>query len=129
MLAECNAGKPMAWSLGRVSAAVIMAAAVIAGAPVITCFAADPSVSERGRALLEKNCSSCHAIGTDDASPKAEAPPFRVVVSRYPPEFLAESLAEGIMTRHSEMPEFVFAPEEIEAIVTYLDTLAPEKAN
>jgi mono/diheme cytochrome c family protein len=129
MLAECNAEKPMAWSFGRVYGAVIIAAAVIAGAPTISCFAAEPSVSERGRALLEKNCSRCHAIGSDDVSPKAEAPPFRVVVSRYPAEFLAESLAEGIMTRHSEMPEFVFAPDEIEAIVTYLDTLAPEKAD
>jgi cytochrome c len=80
----------------------------------------------QGRLLLEKNCSRCHSIGRADTSPNAQAPPFRTVISRYPAEYLAEALAEGIMTRHSEMPEFVFAPDEIEAIVAYLNTLGSE---
>ena len=54
-----------------------------------------------------------------------EAPPFRVVVTRYPPEDLAEALAEGIVSGHPDMPEFVFQPAEIESIVTYLGTLLP----
>jgi hypothetical protein len=33
------------------------------------------------------------------------------------------------MTRHSEMPEFVFAPDEIEAIIAYLNSLGPAAAD
>jgi cytochrome c len=87
--------------------------------------AAEPSLTDQGRLLLEKNCSRCHAIGPTDTSPNAQAPPFRTVITRYPAEYLAEALAEGIITRHSDMPEFVFAPDEIEAIVAYLNSLGP----
>jgi cytochrome c len=83
---------------------------------------------EKGRAILEANCARCHAIGKDDASKHPEAPPFREVVKRYPPDNLAEALAEGIISGHPDMPEFVFQPPEIEAIVRYLGTLAPVKA-
>jgi cytochrome c len=79
----------------------------------------------KGRAILEANCSRCHAIGMDDTSHHEEAPPFRVVVTRYPPENLAEALAEGIVSGHPDMPEFVFQPAEIEAILAYLGTLTP----
>lgn len=78
---------------------------------------------EKGRVLLQANCSRCHAIGPDDRSAHPEAPPFREVVTRYPPENLAESLAEGISSGHPDMPEFVFQPPEIEAIVAYLNSL------
>lgn len=82
----------------------------------------------KGRALLEANCARCHAIGKEDASKHPEALPFREVVKRYPPDNLAEALAEGINSGHPDMPEFVFQPPEIEAIVTYLGTLAPARA-
>jgi hypothetical protein len=59
----------------------------------------------------------------EDSSHHEEAPPFRVVVTRYPPEDLAESLAEGIVSGHPDMPEFVFEPPEIEAILAYLGSL------
>jgi hypothetical protein len=46
-----------------------------------------------------------------------------VVVTRYPPQDLAEALAEG----HPDMPEFVFQPTEIEALVAYLNKLVPAR--
>lgn len=79
----------------------------------------------KGRSILEKDCARCHAIGMDDTSHHEEAPPFRVVVTRYPPENLAEALAEGIVSGHPDMPEFVFQPDQIEAILAYLGTLVP----
>lgn len=79
----------------------------------------------QGRALLEANCARCHALGQDGASPHETAPPFRVVVTLYPPESLAEALAEGIVSGHPDMPEFVFKPPEIEAIIAYLGSLKP----
>jgi len=57
-----------------------------------------------GNLLVDGNCSACHAIAGDDASVNADAPPFRDVVTRYPPEHLGEALAEGILTGHPDMP-------------------------
>jgi mono/diheme cytochrome c family protein len=76
-----------------------------------------------GRKLVEDNCSRCHAIGVTGDSPLAKAPPFREVVTRYPPESLGEALVEGIVTGHNEMPEFVFTADQASEIIAYLDSL------
>lgn len=81
-----------------------------------------------GRALVADNCGPCHAIGKDDASPHAQAPPFRDVLKNYPAENLSEALAEGIVSGHPDMPEFVFEPTQIDEIIVYLNTLAPNPA-
>ncbi|MGE0500550.1 MAG: cytochrome c [Rhizobiaceae bacterium] len=77
----------------------------------------------RGQALVEANCGSCHALGETGASLHPQAPPFRDVFVRYPPDLLAEALAEGISTGHPDMPEFVAEPDEIADIIAYLETL------
>jgi mono/diheme cytochrome c family protein len=81
----------------------------------------------RGRAIAEGKCARCHAIGTTGESPMALAPPFRTLPERYPVEHLAEALAEGIVVGHPAMPEFTFAPADIDALLTYLQGLAPDK--
>jgi mono/diheme cytochrome c family protein len=90
-----------------------------------TAQAENDAVVAKGHALLQANCARCHAIGMDDESKHKEAPPFRVVVTRYPPDNLAEALAEGLISGHPDMPEFVFEPAEVEAITTYLSSLLP----
>ncbi len=79
-----------------------------------------------GYEILLKSCARCHAIGADGDSPLAGAPLFREVMKRYGPANLEEALAEGIVTGHDQMPEFVFEPEQIAAIVAYLSTLRAE---
>ncbi len=79
----------------------------------------------KGREIISEKCSRCHAVGPEGASPHAKAPPFREVVKRYPVENLAESLAEGIVSGHPDMPVFVFEPAEIDAILAYLSSLTP----
>lgn len=79
----------------------------------------------KGREIIEGKCGRCHAIGPEGASAHAKAPPFREVVKRYPVENLAESLAEGIVSGHPDMPVFVFEPAEIDAILLYLNSLTP----
>jgi mono/diheme cytochrome c family protein len=87
-------------------------------------FAADlSSPAEHGRILLQANCSRCHAIGPTDESPHEEAPPFREVMKIYGAKSLEEALGEGLVTGHPDMPEFVFAPEDVAAIEAYLMTL------
>lgn len=85
--------------------------------------AEDAAATAKGKALLEKNCARCHAIGLEGASKHPKAPPYRDVVLRYPVENLAEALAEGIMTGHPDMPELSFSPGEIDAILAYLRDL------
>lgn len=102
-------------------AAVLLAAGLLL--PALSAWAETGALAETGRAALESRCSRCHAIGREGKSTHPEAPPFREVVKRYPPENLEESLAEGIDSGHPDMPTFVLAPEEIEAVVTYLRTL------
>ena len=84
---------------------------------------ADDAAVARGRALAEKNCGRCHALGRTGESPLAKAPPFRTFAQRWPLESLEEALAEGIVTGHPDMPEFVFTPEEIGALIAFLAAL------
>ena len=48
--------------------------------------------------------------------PSARSPPN-------PVEDLAESLAEGIVSGHPEMPIFVFEPQDVAAIIDYLESI------
>jgi mono/diheme cytochrome c family protein len=103
--------------------------ALIAGVACLSlCFvlpaeAAEKSLIDRGEALVRKNCSPCHAIGKEGDSPHKEAPPFRTLSAKYPIEDLAESLAEGIVSGHPDMPIFVFSPHDVEAIIQYMESI------
>jgi mono/diheme cytochrome c family protein len=85
--------------------------------------AVEKGTVDRGELLLRKNCSRCHAIGTEGNSPHPEAPPFRTLSSRYPIEDLSELLAEGIVSGHPDMPIFVFSAADVEAIIEYLNSI------
>lgn len=100
-----------------------------AGSLALLVFAAAPAAAsdderlERGEAILSEACASCHAIGKTGESPNPVAPPLRELSEDYPVENLAESLAEGIMSGHPDMPVFVFEPQEVEAILVYLRSI------
>ena len=103
--------------------------ALLAVVPVCASAQEGPDQERRGKALLIENCSRCHAIEREGASPHPEAPPFRTLGNRYPVDFLAEALAEGLTTGHPDMPQFVFEPDEVGAILAYLRSLQrPESA-
>lgn len=95
---------------------------LLMGASPSFATAQDAALADQGRKLLEANCSRCHAVGAEGDSTFKEAPPFRDLHRKYPVTQLAESLAEGITTGHSAMPEFTFKPNEIDAIIAYLDS-------
>lgn len=77
----------------------------------------------RGKIYLQTTCSGCHAVGASEPSTNPDAPPFREIMTRYDPADLEESLAEGIVTGHADMPEVVLDPPEIANVVAYLDAL------
>ncbi len=79
-----------------------------------------------GKVLATTFCSVCHDISGGQQSPQAAAPPFAEVVTRWPVEYLAEALAEGISVNHQQalqMPEFAFEPEQIDNLLAYLESL------
>lgn len=88
-------------------------------AALLAAGAANAADAEKGRMFLEERCAACHAIGAEGESPLAAAPAFRQLGERYPPETLEESLAEGIVTGHENMPEIVATPEQIDDIVAW----------
>jgi cytochrome c len=86
-------------------------------------FAVEKGLADKGEVLVRENCSRCHAIGKEGDSPHKEAPPFRTLSKNYPIEDLSESLAEGIVSGHPDMPIFVFGPHDVEAIIEYLQSI------
>ena len=80
-------------------------------------------IERRGERLLSRHCAMCHAIGRRGRSPHREAPPFRILSKRYPIESLSEALGEGLFIGHPDMPEFVFSPRDVGAILAYLNSI------
>ena len=78
---------------------------------------------KHGADLLQKNCSQCHAIGVKGESPFKGAPAFRTLGQRYPIESLEESLGEGSMAGHPDIPEFEFDADDVGAIIAYLKSI------
>ncbi len=86
-------------------------------------YPSDPQSIAAGQDLAESLCSGCHAVGSEGTSPKEGAPEFRTLSGRYPLETLEESLAEGIVTAHRQMPEFTFEPKQIDVLLGYLTSI------
>jgi mono/diheme cytochrome c family protein len=78
---------------------------------------------QRGQTFVVTHCANCHSVAKVGPSPLNEAPPFRVLHTRYPVESLQEALAEGIMTGHPAMPQFRLDPGQITDVISYLKTL------
>jgi len=88
-------------------------------------LAADASGSEiSGKRLLENHCSRCHSIKATGESPLKGAPPLREIYLKYPIEELEYGFAEGMGSRHREMPQIQFSTEEVSAILSYLGSIA-----
>jgi len=109
-------------SLSRFSAYALRATVLAATLGLSSGWASADPLSH-GKALVEANCARCHAIGRTDKSNHPDAPAFRVLSQRYPIADLEEALAEGISTGHPDMPEWVASPDQIDAILAYIESL------
>ncbi|MEI9901123.1 MAG: c-type cytochrome [Hyphomicrobium sp.] len=83
----------------------------------------------KGKALLEHNCGRCHAVTAGTESPLAQAPNLPVVLGAWPTERLELELADGVGSRHPDMPQIQFTPEEILSIYYYLHDRSPDVPN
>jgi cytochrome c len=81
--------------------------------------AGDP---ENGRAMAERWCTSCHAVGRGTAGSDA-APSFPTLARERSQEQLRRWLSEP----HPPMPNLALTRAEIEDVVAYLLSLAPSR--
>lgn len=123
--ADCSSaatgGGGAAGAFGGLSAAALLifsSLALTSGAS-----AATAEDLKRGEDLLIRHCARCHAVGRTGDSARPDAPAFRVLGKRYPIDSLEESLGEGIMSGHPDMPDISFEGEDVGAIVDYLKSI------
>ena len=76
-----------------------------------------------GRALAERNCGGCHAIGAQGRSANSNAPEFRNLSRRHTLLALREPITRGIAAPHDQMPQFLLSEEQIDTIVAYINSL------
>jgi cytochrome c len=76
-----------------------------------------------GKALLQKNCARCHSITAKGESPLKGAPPLREIYRKYPIQQLEYGFAEGLGSKHRDMPQIQFSAEQIAAILDYLGSV------
>ena len=78
---------------------------------------------ETGKQIAASDCASCHAIGSEDASPRDDAPPLRVVLSGFAADALAADFREHIHVGHQDMPDFEFDVDTTDALMAYLKSI------
>ncbi len=78
-----------------------------------------------GRMIAESQCASCHAVAKVGASPRADAPPLREVLSHYEDdEGLAYRFINGMKVGHDGMPQFDFDVRSTDALIAYLRSIS-----
>jgi len=80
-------------------------------------------LERRGRALAERMCAECHAVGEGSQSPHAGAPAFRALDRRLNLDTFMDRLREGLTVGHPDMPTFHFTREDARAFVLYLRSI------
>ena len=102
-------------------------AALVAYAALASAAAAQEITQiDRGRALVERMCTECHAVGAAGKSSHPSAPPFRLLRRLLDFESFVARLREGLMVAHPDMPAFRFNRQEASAIAAYLLSIQPQ---
>ncbi len=81
------------------------------------------SPAQRGRALLQEHCASCHAIGKIGKSAHEAAPAFRTLGRSFDLDRFARRLQRGLEPGHPDMPAFRFGEADARAVSAYLRTI------
>ncbi len=76
-----------------------------------------------GRDIAASQCSSCHAVGLHDLSPRSDAPPLRDAIQRYDSAALTGNMMIGVRVGHPDMPLFHMGPRAADALVEYINSL------
>jgi mono/diheme cytochrome c family protein len=78
---------------------------------------------ERGHAIAQERCASCHAIGRAQVnSPHRGAAPFAAVASAA--GMTATALRASLETSHRTMPDLILEPDDMRDVIAYILGLA-----
>ena len=90
---------------------------------VSAAFAEEGARERHGRALAERMCSQCHAVGNSGSSPHDVAPTFRTLSRRVDLDTFVNRLQEGLISGHPDMPTFRFSRDDARALTAYLRSI------
>jgi mono/diheme cytochrome c family protein len=83
-----------------------------------------PAQNDKGLALVQEHCATCHAIGKYDDSPYPSAPPLRRIGDSYGLDEFEKLLQRGrIIAPHPAMPGFKMSREAARSITRYLRSI------
>jgi cytochrome c len=91
-------------------------------------YAQEPSekltgLARQGRALADRLCAQCHAVGRSGLSPHAGAPPFRRLGDRVDLDTFQDQLRGHFSSGHPDMPTFHFTRNDARALTAYLRSI------
>jgi cytochrome c len=95
----------------------------IALATITLAGSAAAETAERGRQIVTRLCSSCHAVGSTGSSPLPHAPQFRKLADRLDMADLERRMRGGLSSMHSGMPTFRFNRSDARSVRIYLDEI------
>lgn len=87
---------------------------------------AEDDALKRGYAIAVEKCSHCHAISHNDLPPHDIVIPFRLLYTRFPIAMLIQARDQGVIAGHDEMPMFTVSQPDMRALLSYIDSLAPD---
>jgi len=88
---------------------------------------ANAQPAQPGEEIARRNCSQCHSLAANGASPNPAALPLRDLRELGDIEVLITALRQGLLMRHPAMPELRLSPREIEQLGVYLRDLQTKK--
>lgn len=104
-----------------------MRRAALAAALAATAFTANAQDGsgnpEAGRALAREVCTPCHAVATDQVSPRrfVIGPDFGAIANTS--GMTATALRAFLSTPHPKMPNLILAPQELADVIAYILSL------
>jgi mono/diheme cytochrome c family protein len=106
----------------RAAALVIAVYAGVLPASAQDSAAKPCGLAPAGRALAERLCAQCHAVGVSGTSPHAAAPPFRRLSRRLDLDSFEHQL-RNFSSGHPDMPTFRFSRQDARALIAYLRSI------
>jgi cytochrome c len=102
--------------------------AIVVCAGVSAASAQEPSekltgLARQGRALADRLCAQCHAVGRGGLSPHGGAPPFRRLGDRVDLDTFQNQLRGHFSSGHPDMPTFHFTRNDARALTAYLRSI------
>lgn len=112
---------------------LVLASGILAGCSWFTTHEETPHIADEaemqagliadGQAIVEKNCTACHAVGLTGESPRYDAPLLRNVLTDRDVEALRDDFREGIHVGADDMPDFDFGPLGTDAVIAYIESI------